>query len=96
MIIKVPSSDAHTSLSRRRKAMRCTKMHAILTLGEAGFSTLISYRDDTSTTNIQKAIIDSWEDWYRTSEDFMFIAHVLGWNDEQMDTLFDDAALLVI
>jgi hypothetical protein len=81
-------------LTRQRAAMSCSKMQGILTLGETKWGEVLTYREDVDTTWAEKVIIDSAQDWQRTSENIAFFGYLLGYTDEQMDTLFAAAALV--
>jgi len=77
-------------LIKLRKFLSCTKMQGILTLGEAEWGKVLSYRE--TATWSEKTIIDSAQDWQRNSQNIAFFGHLLDYTDEQMDTLFLQAA----
>jgi hypothetical protein len=80
------------SIEDVRAKMSCTKMQGVLTLGEANWSKVMSFYT-TDATWVQKAIIDSAANWQRTSDDLKFIGYLIGFDDEQMDTLFAAAVV---
>jgi len=65
-------------------------MQGILTLGEAEWEKVLAYRD--GATWAEKIVIDNAADWVRTSQNIAFFGHLLDYTDEQMDTLFLQAA----
>ena len=73
-----------------RAGKSCTKMQGVLTLGEANWSKVMDFYT-TDATWVQKAIIDSAANWQRTSENLELIGYLIGFNDTQMDDLFDAA-----
>jgi hypothetical protein len=93
-------------LTRQRAAMSCSKMQGILTLGEVKWGEVLTYRnqefvagtngepDQPATTWAEKVIIDSAQDWQRTSENIAFFGYLLEYTDVQMDDLFIAAALV--
>ena len=80
------------SIEDIRAGMSCTKMQGVLTLGEANWSKVMAFYT-TDATWVQKAIIDSAANWQRTSDDLKFIGYLIGFDDEQMDTLFAAAVV---
>jgi hypothetical protein len=69
-----------------RQSMSCSKMQGILTLGETAWGQVLSYRETASWS--ERMVIDSAQDWQRTSENIQFIGYLLGYTDEQMDAMF--------
>jgi hypothetical protein len=82
--------DPPSVLASQRKQMTCSKMQGILTLGETKWGEVLAYRETASWT--EKMVIDSAQDWHRTSENIQFIGYLIGFNDEQMDTMFITAS----
>jgi hypothetical protein len=80
------------SIEDIRAEMSCTKMQGVLTLGEANWSKVISYRDYPETTLIEREIINSSENWVRNSEDILFFGHILEYTPDEIDELFIGAA----
>jgi hypothetical protein len=76
-----------------RAGMSCSKMQGVLTLGEANWSKVMAFYT-TDATWVQKPVIDSAGQWQRVSENIQFIGYLIGFNDEQMDSLFTTAALV--
>jgi hypothetical protein len=76
-----------------RAGLSCTKMQGVLTLGEANWSKVMAFYT-TDATWVQKAIIDSAANWERISENIAFFGYLIGFSDEQMDTMFAAAALV--
>jgi hypothetical protein len=76
-----------------RAGLSCTKMQGVLTLGEANWSKVMAFYT-TEATWVQKAIIDSAANWERISENIAFFGYLIGFSDEQMDTMFAAAALV--
>jgi hypothetical protein len=69
-----------------RAEMVITPLQGILTLGETEWDKVLAYRATASFA--EKAIIDSAQDWKRTSQNIEFFGYLLGYTDEQMDALF--------
>ena len=100
MIIKVKPVDPQVALDAARQAMSCSKMQGILTLGETKWGEVLLYRDQEfvagkgpvpdqpATTWAEKTVIDSAQDWRRTSQNIQFIGHLLGYTDAEMDAMF--------
>jgi hypothetical protein len=65
-------------------------LQGILTLGETEWGKVLAYRD--GATWAEKIVIDNAADWVRTSQNIAFFGHLLDYTDEQMDTLFLQAA----
>ena len=84
--------DPSAALVAARASWVCTQMQGILALGESNWSRVLLYRDTASWA--EKVIIDSAQDWRRNSENLQFIGHILGFKDEQMDSLFEVALLV--
>jgi hypothetical protein len=99
--------DPPSVLEYQRKSMSCTKMQGILTLGETKWGEVLSYRnrefiagengepDQPATTWAEKVVIDSAQDWQRTSENIAFFGHLLNYDDLQIDDLFILAKYIV-
>jgi hypothetical protein len=79
---------ADVSIEELRAGMSCTKMQGVFTLGEIMWGKVISFRDNPTTTLIQKEIINSSDNWTRNSEDILFFGHLLNYTPEQIDDLF--------
>jgi len=91
LTFKIPRMPVEeVSLELQRLQMSCSQMQGILTLGEAEWGKVLAYRD--GATWAEKVVIDSAADWVRTSQNISFFGHLLGYTDEQMDTLFLQAA----
>ena len=73
-----------------RKGMLCSKMQGILTLGETAWGEVQTYRETASWA--EQIIIDSAQDWNRTSENIAFFGWLLNYTDAQMDAMFTTAA----
>jgi hypothetical protein len=73
-----------------RKGMSCSKMQGILTLGEAAWGEVQTYRETASWA--EQMVIDSAQDWNRTSENIAFFGYLLSYTDAQMDAMFIAAA----
>jgi hypothetical protein len=78
-------------VAQKRAGMSCSKMQGILTLGETKWGEVLTYREDVDTTWAEKMIIDSAQDWQRTSENIQFFGYLIGYTDEQMDEMFTKA-----
>jgi hypothetical protein len=101
-----PPSDEEIAADLRR-SMSCTKMQGILTLGETKWGEVLAYRNQgfveatntepeiPATTWPEKMIIDSAQNWDRTSENIAFFGQLLNYDDLQMDALFIAAADVV-
>jgi hypothetical protein len=85
-----PEPDHAAILARRRQGMSCSKMQGILTLGEAAWGEVQTYRETASWA--EQMVIDSAQDWNRTSENIAFFGYLLSYTDAQMDTMFTAAA----
>jgi hypothetical protein len=82
-------------------------MQGILTLGETKWGEVLAYRNQgfveatntepeiPATTWPEKMIIDSAQNWDRTSENIAFFGQLLNYDDLQMDALFIAAADVV-
>ena len=95
MIIKFKQPVAADILAEERATMAVSPMQGILTLGETAWNSVLAYRDDPATPWAQRVIIDSAQDWHRNSQNMMFIGHILGYTDDQMDDLFRRAIAVV-
>jgi hypothetical protein len=74
----------------KRQGMSCSKMQGILTLGEAAWGEVQTYRETASWA--EQMVIDSAQDWNRTSQNIAFFGWLLSYTDAQMDTMFTAAA----
>jgi hypothetical protein len=72
-----------------RKGMSCSKMQGILTLGETAWGEVLTYRETASWE--EQMVIDSAQDWNRTSENIAFFGWLLSYTDAQMDAMFTAA-----
>jgi hypothetical protein len=79
-------------LDSARQRMKCSAMQGILTLGEAKWGEVITYRDHVDTTWAEKMIIDSAQDWKRLSQNIAFFGQLLNYTEVQMDNMFTAAA----
>jgi hypothetical protein len=79
-------------LNRKRQGMSCSKMQGILTLGQTAWGEVQTYRETASWA--EQMVIDSAQDWNRTSENIAFFGYLLNYTDAQMDTMFTAAALV--
>jgi hypothetical protein len=77
-------------LNRKRQAMSCSKMQGILTLGETAWGEVLTYRETASWS--ERMVIDSAQDWNRTSQNIAFFGYLLNYTDAQMDAMFIAAA----
>jgi hypothetical protein len=75
-----------------RAGMVVSSMQGILTLGETNWGKVLTYRETALWT--EQMIIDSAQDWRRTSQNIQFIGYLIGFSDDQMDTMFTAAALV--
>jgi hypothetical protein len=85
-----PEPDHAAILARKRQGMSCSKMQGILTLGETAWGEVLTYRETASWA--EQMVIDSAQDWNRTSENIAFFGWLLDYTDAQMDTMFTAAA----
>jgi hypothetical protein len=76
--------------AQRRAVMSCSKMQGILTLGEAAWGEVLTYRETASWA--EQMVIDSAQDWNRTSQNIAFFGYLLDYTDAQMDAMFTAAA----
>jgi hypothetical protein len=90
MIIKIRQPDPAIALAQSRAAMVISPLQGILTLGETEWGKVLEYRE--TATWAEKIIIDTADDWVRTSQNIAFFGYLLGYTDEQMDALFIAAA----
>ena len=74
----------------KRQGMSCSKMQGILTLGETAWGEVQTYRETASWA--ERMVIDSAQDWNRTSENIAFFGYLLSYTDAQMDAMFIAAA----
>jgi hypothetical protein len=77
-------------LTNERQAMSCSKMQGILTLGETSWGEVLTYRETASWS--ERMVIDSAQDWNRTSQNIAFFGYLLNYTDTQMDAMFIAAA----
>jgi len=84
--------DGTTRLAEERALMVCSPMQGILTLGPIEWGKILSYRE--TATWAERVIIDSAQDWKRTSQNIAFFGYLLNYTDEQMDDLFRAATLV--
>ena len=78
--------EPQVDLAAARQEMSCSKMQGILTLGETKWGEVLAYRE--TATWSEKMIIDSAQDWRRTSQNIQFIGYLVGYTDTEMDALF--------
>ena len=90
MIIQIRQPDPAIALAQARSAMVISPLQGILTLGEAEWGKVLAYRETASWA--EKVVIDSAQDWQRTSQNIAFFGYLLGYTDTQMDKLFIAAA----
>lgn len=79
-----------TAQERRAAIAPISPLQGILTLGETEWGKVLSYRE--TATWAEKITIDNAAYWVRTSQKIAFFGRLLGYTDEQMDTLFLEAA----
>jgi hypothetical protein len=84
------ADELASELISKREGMSCSKMQGILTLGEAAWGEVLTYRETASWA--EQMVIDSAQDWSRTSENIAFFGWLLNYTDAQMDTMFTAAA----
>jgi len=84
-----PPTEAEVA-AKARAAMVVSPMQGILTLGETEWGKVLAYRETAAWA--EKVIIDSAQDWQRTSQNIAFFGYLLGYTDAQMDALFIAAA----
>jgi len=77
------------TLAEERELMVCTPAQGILTLGETEWDRVLAYAD--TATWAEQVVIKSSQKWRRVSQDISFIGYLLGYTDEQMDSLFRSA-----
>ena len=82
--------DPAIALAQARSAMVISPLQGILTLGETEWGKVLAYRETASWA--EKVLIDSAQDWKRTSQNIAFFGYLLGYTDAQMDALFIAAA----
>jgi len=85
-----PAPTEAELLAVERADMRCSPLQGILTLGETEWGKVLAYRETASWA--EKVVIDSAQDWQRTSQNIAFFGYLLGYTDAQMDALFIAAA----
>ena len=88
--IAAATPDPAIALAQARASMVISPLQGILTLGETEWGKVLSYRETASWA--EKVVIDSAQDWQRTSQNIAFFGYLLGYTDEQMDALFVAAA----
>lgn len=81
-----------TDEERRAAMPPISPLQGILTLGEAEWDKVLTYRD--GATWAEKVVIDNAADWVRTSQNIAFFGHLLSYTEAQMDDLFTQAALV--
>jgi hypothetical protein len=85
-----PSFIEPVSVAQARASMVISPLQGILTLGETEWGKVLAYRETASWQ--ERIVIDSAQDWQRTSQNIAFFGYLLGYTDEQMDALFIAAA----
>ena len=90
MIIQIRQPDPAIALAQARASMVISPLQGILTLGETEWGKVLAYRKTASWA--EKVVIDSAQDWQRTSQNIAFFGYLLGYTDAQMDKLFIAAA----
>jgi len=78
-----------------REGMVVSRMQGVIALGESNWAKVMEFHKN-SATHIQRAVIDSAVNWQRNSEDLQFIAHLIGFDDDQMDALFISAVQIEV
>ena len=86
------ADELAVDLAATRSRMTCSKMQGILTLGETKWGEVLAYRETAAWA--EKTVIDSAQDWRRTSQNIQFIGYLVGYTDAEMDDLFTAAALV--
>lgn len=96
-----PTVNAVAILVEERLTLSCTPMQGILALGESNWQKVLDFRDGTGDWLAagpapwsQKVIIDGAQTWVRNSQNIQFFQYLLGFTDEEVDTLFRAAALI--
>jgi hypothetical protein len=84
------AAELTAELSSKRAGMSCSKMQGILTLGETAWGEVQTYRETASWA--EQMVIDSAQDWNRTSQNIAFFGYLLNYTDAQMDAMFIAAA----
>ena len=84
------SPPPEEALAQARADMVISPLQGILTLGETEWGKVLAYRDTASWQ--ERIVIDSAQDWQRTSQNIAFFGYLLGYTDEKMDRLFIAAA----
>lgn len=77
-------------LSAWRLLAKCSPMQGKLALGPVEWAKIETYRD-TEATWAEQVVIDSANEWRRNSQDIQFFAYLLGYDDAQVDALFQAA-----
>lgn len=83
-------------LDAERQNMKCSRLQGRLVLGEATCDMLDAMAADPETPWAMKQTILHAIEWNRTSQSINELAWLLGYDDDQMDTLFRQAATVTV
>ena len=72
-----------------RSTAKCSPMQGKLALGQVNWAKIEAYR--ATATWAEQVVIDSANEWRRNSQDIQFFAYLLGYDDAQVDALFQSA-----
>jgi len=81
------------ALTQWRATAKCSPMQGKLALGQTEWAKIEAYRE--TATWAEKVVIDSAQEWRRNSQDIQFFGYLLGYDDAQMDALFETAMQMV-
>ena len=81
-----------TAQDARASIAPISPLQGILTLGETEWGKVLAYRE--TATWSEKVVIDNASNWERLSQNIAFFGYLLSYTDEQMDTMFLEAALV--
>ena len=90
MVVTSEQSEQQ-KLSEARAGMKCSRLQGRLVLGEATCAAIDAIAEDPETPWAMRQTITNAIEWQRTSQSMVELAWVLGFTDEEMDTLFQTA-----
>lgn len=86
-----PPPDPADILAAERAGMVCSRLQGRLVLGEATCAAIDALAADPETPWAMRQTIANAIEWRRTSQAMTELGYLLGYADEQMDTLFQIA-----
>ena len=82
------TGEVSSGLTRKREAMKCSRLQGRLVLGETTCAALDALADNTETPWAMRETITNAIEWSRLSQSMTELGYLLGYTDTQMDALF--------